>query len=129
MADINNQFPADIGEKIRKARKDKKLTIAKLAEKAGLSDKCVGSIENGQTAPNMKTLYALCVAMQISMDELFSLKLPGEEVELSSLARSLNSAELNVLISIGYLLRGLRMAHSDQNFTSREADGHDCSNM
>lgn len=67
MSDIHKQ----LGNKIRKYRKIKKLTQSQLAELTGLSDNFIGVIERGEGGPTIKTLKKIADALQIKIEELF----------------------------------------------------------
>jgi transcriptional regulator with XRE-family HTH domain len=128
----DNQFQIDLGRKLRAARQEKRLTIAKLAERAGISDKCIASVENGKSAPNIRTVYALCVAMRVSLDKLLDLRLPEEETELSNRMRSLKGAELSFLADMASRLLDLRTGQYDRdgrNFTPKEGYVHERDDM
>lgn len=60
-----------IGEKLQKFRKERKLSLRALSEKAGISKSTLSDIENGNTNPTTNTLNKLAEALEISIEDLF----------------------------------------------------------
>ena len=58
------------GTRLRAFRKQKGLTIEKLAERVGLSPNYLGDMERGKKLPSMGTLIRLVNELDISSDEL-----------------------------------------------------------
>ena len=58
-----------IGKRIRQGRKTAGLTQEKLAEAAGISTAFTGHIERGTRIPSVETLYRICRALVMSMDQ------------------------------------------------------------
>ena len=63
------------GMRVRRAMLD--LTQADLAERAGITRASVNAIEGGRMVPSILLALKLARALEVSVDELFSL--PGEE--------------------------------------------------
>ncbi len=61
-----------IGERIRIAREDKKLTQEKFAECIGISTTSLSNIEQGKTSTNVKNLLTIAKVLDISIDVLLS---------------------------------------------------------
>lgn len=61
---------AEMGNRIRKARKEKRMTQEQLAEAAEISTQFVGHIERGTKVPSVKTLYSICKALEKTMDSM-----------------------------------------------------------
>lgn len=61
---------AAMGDRIRKARKEKRMTQEQLAEAADISPQFVGHIERGTKVPSVKTLYAICKVIEKTMDSM-----------------------------------------------------------
>lgn len=59
-----------MGNRIREARKAKRMTQEQLAEAAEISVAFVGHIERGTRVPSVKTLYAICQALHKTMDSM-----------------------------------------------------------
>ncbi|WNJ16846.1 cupin domain-containing protein [Pontibacter sp. G13] len=60
-----------IGRKLRKIRKDKKLSLSNVAGKAGVSAGLVSRIENGRTLPSLPVLINLVGALEEELSEFF----------------------------------------------------------
>ena len=60
-----------IGSRITQLREQKKLTVNKLANKAGLSQSHLRDIELENKSPSVETLYYICSALGITMKEFF----------------------------------------------------------
>jgi transcriptional regulator with XRE-family HTH domain len=60
-----------LGDKIRTARKAKKITIAELAEKSGFSSGYISSVERGLVNPSLSALYKLTSVLDIDTGFLF----------------------------------------------------------
>lgn len=56
---------------LKKARGEKKLSQAQLAEMVGVSRNTISSIETGQFNPTAKLALILCIALDKKFEELF----------------------------------------------------------
>ncbi len=72
MADLAKQ----VGARIKRVRREAKLTQAELAEKIGVGTTFISRIERGATQPPLKTLAALAGALNVSAVDLFDFKGP-----------------------------------------------------
>jgi transcriptional regulator with XRE-family HTH domain len=61
-----------IGKKIRRARLARKLTLADVAGKVGLSTGMISKIENGKSSSPISTYYRLAQALDIRPGDLFA---------------------------------------------------------
>ncbi len=61
----------DFGAKFKKCRKDKGLSIAMLAEKAGVSPGMISQIERNTTVPSIYVFWKLCNALGESVASFF----------------------------------------------------------
>jgi transcriptional regulator with XRE-family HTH domain len=61
-----------IGAEIRRLRKRQDMTMAVLAEAAGLSQGMLSKIETGQTSPSLQTLASLAEALAVPISSFFS---------------------------------------------------------
>ena len=61
---------AAMGQRIKKARKAKKLTQEQLAELCGLSTAHIGHVERGTRALSIETLVKLALVLEVSTDYL-----------------------------------------------------------
>ena len=59
-----------VAKNLANLRKNKKLTQTELAEKFGYSDKAISKRENGDTLPDIQTLYQLCEFYNVTLDFL-----------------------------------------------------------
>lgn len=59
-----------IGSNLAELRKAKGLTQLELAEKFGYTDRAVSKWENGDTLPDIETLYELCEYYEVTIDYL-----------------------------------------------------------
>ena len=59
-----------IAKNLANLRKNKKITQTELAEKFGYSDKAISKWENGDTLPDIQTLYQLCEFYNVTLDFL-----------------------------------------------------------
>ena len=63
----NSYLYENLGLKIRELRKQKKLTIAHLAELANIDDYFLGEIERAEKKPSLDTLSKLAKALEIEL--------------------------------------------------------------
>lgn len=59
-----------IAKNLISLRKNKKMTQSELADEFGYSDKAISKWENGDTLPDIETLYKLCQFYNVSLDFL-----------------------------------------------------------
>jgi transcriptional regulator with XRE-family HTH domain len=71
-----------IGGKLRALRKERRLSIRKLAEQAGLSPNTISLIENNAASPTVTTLYTIANVLDIPLSALFMESDDGEEVSV-----------------------------------------------
>ena len=60
----------NIGEKIKSARKNKKITQKELAARCNLSENGIWNYENNNREPNLETICKIANALNISFEEL-----------------------------------------------------------
>lgn len=61
-----------IAKKIISLRKDRKLTMEKLAYESGISKGGLSEIERGMKEPRLSTLLKICETLDISIKEFFN---------------------------------------------------------
>lgn len=61
---------ADLGKRVRQARRQRGITQEILAEQVGISASFMGHIERGTRVASLETLVALCNALECSPDFL-----------------------------------------------------------
>ena len=66
-----NELEQAIGSQVRRYRKQQELSLAELADRAGLSSGMLSKIENGNTSPSLATLRALSMALNVPVTALF----------------------------------------------------------
>jgi HTH-type transcriptional regulator, competence development regulator len=71
---INISTRKKIGEKIRKVRKQKKLSLRELEAVTGLGHSWLGKLENGKVNFEIDSLMKLAQALKIQLKELFDFK-------------------------------------------------------
>lgn len=76
-----------LGERIRKIRRTKGLTIEKLGERSGINPKYVGYIERGQRNVTVRNIMAIADALDVPISSLFSagVHVPGHRSEQGGL--------------------------------------------
>lgn len=80
MEEITLDYTA-LGERIKHARKEKKLTQADLAEECSLSTSYVGHVERGSRIPSIETLFKIATVLDVSLDALvFDSTIPSENL-------------------------------------------------
>jgi transcriptional regulator with XRE-family HTH domain/quercetin dioxygenase-like cupin family protein len=62
----------NIGGRLRARREQVGLSLRQSARDLGISPSFLSQIENGKTQPSVGTLYAICNALNLSIDELFA---------------------------------------------------------
>jgi transcriptional regulator with XRE-family HTH domain len=67
----NDKLEVAIGREVRAFRKKSNLTVAELANLAGVSIGMLSKIENGHASPSLTTLQALTTALHIPVTALF----------------------------------------------------------
>jgi DNA-binding NtrC family response regulator len=60
-----------LGQNIRVARKERKLTLKQVARRTGLSVSLLSQIERAETSPTISSLYKISVGLQLRMSTLF----------------------------------------------------------
>jgi len=72
----------NLGEKLKEIRKNKRLTIADLAQKTGLSNGYLSNVERNLNSPTIESLRKIVDALSISLVDLFQ-----EEEEVTDVVR------------------------------------------
>jgi transcriptional regulator with XRE-family HTH domain len=60
-----------IGEKLREARQEKKMSLRDLAAKADISASMLSQIETGKVFPSVRSLYDIATALGVTVDYFF----------------------------------------------------------
>ena len=90
-----------IGERIRSARENNKITQEQLAEQIEVSPQYISDLERGVVGISIATLKKACLAMHISSDRiLFGTPTDGLESEIIEMLRSLHPKQACLLRDI-----------------------------
>lgn len=86
-----------LGDKIREARKSKRLSITEVAQKVGVTRQYISQIETGVQNPSLKILGKICDILNLSYEEMlkirnYSLESQLEGQEESSLGNKIKKA-------------------------------------
>lgn len=68
----NKDIKQIVAKNLANLRKNRKITQTELAEQFGYSDKAISKWENGDTLPDIQTLYQLCEFYNVTLDFLVS---------------------------------------------------------
>src|SRR5471032_2479934 len=60
----------DLGQRLRKAREEKKIGLRELARRMGVSPSLISKIETGKTEPSINTLFAIVSELELSVNEI-----------------------------------------------------------
>ena len=85
-----------MGERIKKARVDKRYTLEKLSEEIGISRNFLWEIEAGRKAPAIQTLYNISKTLNLSVDYIFDLSQKSRWIHCE--AEDTLTAEINSLL-------------------------------
>lgn len=66
----DEDFKKELGVRIARRRIELKISIEKLAQMVGVTDKTIKSIEKGKSAPRITVLHRMLLALDITYDEL-----------------------------------------------------------
>ena len=79
-----------LGKRVRELREERRMTQAKLAEKADLSTNYIGEIERGEAQATLDSLFAIMDALEINPSLLFTpLDRPQDKEEILKRTREL----------------------------------------
>ncbi|TRX58657.1 helix-turn-helix transcriptional regulator [Fulvivirga sp. M361] len=62
----------DFGKRVRELRKEKKISTIEMSRRCFIDSGNYVRIEQGKTNPTLRTIYKICVALEITLSELFS---------------------------------------------------------
>jgi len=68
---MHNHILLEIGQKIRKVRRHKKLTVQELADRAGVSKGLISRIENSRTIPSLPVLIKIIGGLEEEINSFF----------------------------------------------------------
>ncbi len=90
---INNK---DLGNRIRRIRKEKYLTQFALAEEIGVSPNFLGDVERGVKSPSLETIVCLANVLDVSLDYLLFESLKHSDIAEDN-EMYLTDKQLNIL--------------------------------
>ena len=103
----------EVGQRIAELRRKRNLTQTALAQRAGISNSYITTIETGEKRPTLDVLANIAKALDASLPELVG-GVPGppdltaDERELLTAARALPRAGTKVLIHVAQGLREIK---------------------
>jgi transcriptional regulator with XRE-family HTH domain len=83
-----------LGEKLKQLRKEKDLTLDKLAELSGVAKATLSRIENGVTTGNLNTHLKICEALRVNLGELYKGLEHAEEKVVTFDEKDMQGAEV-----------------------------------
>lgn len=86
MSDPLPKTAVAIGEKLRTARRDQKISLRELADKAEVSASMLSQIENGKTFPSVRSIYSIAAALGLPVDYFFPEKYDHDDRDGDSAA-------------------------------------------
>jgi transcriptional regulator with XRE-family HTH domain len=110
----------DLGEFIRDQRKNARLSLRKLSERAGISNPYLSQIERGLRKPSADILQGIARGLQISAETLYvragilddDPRDPGDLVAAIAADPSINERQKQALVEI---YRSFQAEHADHN--------------
>lgn len=112
---INNGLK-ELGQRLKKAREDAKMTQFQLYEKTGISTTQISAYENGNKGIGLETLSKIAIATGKSMDELYI----GSE-NMKPITSAKDEGEMivnciNALFDVGVVQLNYKTRHSGNDF-------------
>ena len=68
---MNQYILVEIGQKLRKIRKEKGLTVQTVAVRAGVSKGLISRIENSRTVPSLPVLISIIKSLEVGINSFF----------------------------------------------------------
>ncbi|QNQ64454.1 helix-turn-helix transcriptional regulator (plasmid) [Brucella sp. 6810] len=93
--DLLERHPAEIGARLRLRRKLRGLALKDIAAKAGLSVGMISQVERGQASPSIRSLRAICDALEMPVIWLFEAHGGSSEDDKAFVVRQGNRRELS----------------------------------
>ena len=72
---LKSEIPIKIGKRVKEIRKQKGLTQTQLAELVGKDRQYLYKIEKAVVTPNVVTISALAIAMEVPLKEFFNIEI------------------------------------------------------
>jgi len=103
-----SRLSQQLGNRIRELRKAKRLTQARLAERANLSEACIGTIERGHRTPRLPTLQKIASALKVEVREFFNFhpeKVSTSEEALRELYRNVEGKSRKEILKMAEIAK------------------------
>lgn len=71
MSDFDFEYARVIGEKLRAARQQRRISLRALAQKANISASMLSQIETGKAYPSVRSIYNIAAALDLPVDYFF----------------------------------------------------------
>ena len=119
-----------IGSKIKKLRKEHKLTQAQLAERIGVTKPTVSAYENDSRSPSYEVLVSIANVFNVSLDHLLLdrydavLKINGLNEEQLSIIKTLIKSFQDSNIIQNEMLKTLECLESEKNYSTKTSEKH-----
>jgi transcriptional regulator with XRE-family HTH domain len=84
MPEANPQHARAIGEKLRAARRQRKMSLRELALKAEISASMLSQIETGKAFPSVRSIYSIAAALVVPVDYFFPIQASPASAALES---------------------------------------------
>ena len=121
-----NSKPAEIGERIKAARKAANLSQTELAKQLDKTLRTVQKYESGEIEPSIAMINAIAKALDISPADLIGYQKP--DIQLNSLSDVISVLyQLNKKAGLRFEVEVKRPPHYDEWTYSLKFDGHDTS--
>lgn len=85
----------NIGEKLRSIRLDKGISSKELEALSGINQSTISRIENNTHSPSIETLFKICSALEISINDFFkdNEELPVDLMSLLNTAKKMSPTQ------------------------------------
>ena len=97
-----------MGARIAALRRERRWTQAQLAERSDLSNNYLSNIENNHSIPSLETLMKICLALEVTPDQLLMGTMPQEkdylDTELSMLFSQCTPAEKRCILRLAKVI-------------------------
>ena len=110
---IKKQINIEIGEQVKLAREQAKLTQEQFADKIDVSPQYVSDLERGVVGISIPTLKKACITLGVSSDQiLFGTKAESRAAVISEKTKVLNDEQFSILSEItGKFVEAISKAH------------------
>ncbi len=103
---VTGEESIPFGERLRKYRLYRKLSISELARRAGIAKSYVSMLESGKRMPGAKAAWRLAGALNIPGEDVFMFVLYGHEAKQTQAGRGLSVQEYMQTIALNAVTGG-----------------------